>query len=66
MGANSTKKDRRLPMQPEGMPMGVHSGRVDPCRCGGCSTGFKRTGTSKVGNKAAAAAASEAPKKGKK
>ena len=63
MGTNSTKKERRLPMQPEGMPMGVHSNKVTPCRCGGCLTGVHVNTSAKIGNKAAAQAAQETKKK---
>ena len=68
MGADSSKKTRRLPMQPPGYPMGTHDQKRDaerPCRCGSCSSGIKASTAAKIGNKAAAQAAAEPTKKKK-
>jgi hypothetical protein len=73
VGSSSDKKNRRLPMQLPGYPMGTHDSKRslpdyegDPCRCGSCSSGIKASTAAKIGNKAIAQEASASPKKGKK
>jgi hypothetical protein len=50
--SDSSKKFRNPASGPPGTPRGKHDSRAEgKCECGGCITGLKITGQSKIGSK---------------